>query len=279
MTDIYKWLFGGRGREAVRNPLPLMPEALQAHAVAIAATAEPFVGASVLEGPPPSPTGSQLGGRPWWPKGLAFPTGADGEPLYLLAQINFAEMPALEPFPRRGLLQLFIAADDLYGLDLDDPGRASGFRCIFHETTTGPADTKSPPRKLRAFGHLPLVTPLAARALTFERGQMVVDLSDYRFGRLLPEIAEDEDLVEAYADWTSGAAAAPAIRLGGYPSFTQSDPREDAALAGIGDTNLLTVDTTTGIMWGDSGVAQFFIVARDLERRDFSRVAYNWDCC
>ena len=47
----------------------------------------------------------------------------------------------------------------------------------------------------------------------------------------------------------------------------------------IGDFALLTVGTTDGVMWGDSGVGQFLIHEDDLRRRDFSRVVYNWDCC
>ena len=33
------------------------------------------------------------------------------------------------------------------------------------------------------------------------------------------------------------------------------------------------------VMWGDSGVGNFFINAEDLKRLDFSNVVYNWDCC
>ena len=33
------------------------------------------------------------------------------------------------------------------------------------------------------------------------------------------------------------------------------------------------------ILWGDCGVANFFISRTDLEKLDFSRVLYNWDCC
>jgi len=32
-------------------------------------------------------------------------------------------------------------------------------------------------------------------------------------------------------------------------------------------------------MWGDAGVANFFINSADLINKDFSRVMYNWDCC
>lgn len=29
----------------------------------------------------------------------------------------------------------------------------------------------------------------------------------------------------------------------------------------------------------NAGVANFFINQKDLEKRDFSRILYNWDCC
>ena len=67
--------------------------------------------------------------------------------------------------------------------------------------------------------------------------------------------------------------------VGGYPYFTQSDPREYEAAYQKCDTVLLQIDTDDEIMWGDSGVANFFIPAEDLAKKDFSRVLYNWDCC
>lgn len=43
---------------------------------------------------------------------------------------------------------------------------------------------------------------------------------------------------------------------------------------------LLQIDTdnSLNIMWGDSGVANFFIRKEDLLNLDFSNVIYNWDC-
>ncbi len=279
MTDIYKWLYGSRGRAAVKNPLPPLPEILEPHAPAIGATVLPIVGAAVIDGPPLGPASCQLGGRPWWPKGRAFPRGNDDAPLYLLAQINFAELPALPPFPSAGLLQMFIAANDLFGMNVDDPTKPLGFACVYHDDPNGPADTSSAPRRLPHGDYLPLETPFDARALSFQLDQMVADFTDYRFERLLPGIAADEDLMAAYAEWTSGDAAVSPIRLGGYPTFTQQDPRAFPGQARLGDTTLLTLDTTLGIMWGDAGVAQFLMHEKDLAKRDFSRVIYNWDCC
>lgn len=64
-------------------------------------------------------------------------------------------------------------------------------------------------------------------------------------------------------------------QVGGYPSFTQEDPRtaDDPRIL------LFQLDSEAGkITWGDVGIANFFIDPDDLARWDFSRVAYNWDC-
>lgn len=33
------------------------------------------------------------------------------------------------------------------------------------------------------------------------------------------------------------------------------------------------------MLWGDCGVANFFINGAKLKQHDFSDVLYNWDCC
>ena len=38
-------------------------------------------------------------------------------------------------------------------------------------------------------------------------------------------------------------------------------------------------DEAAGILWGDVGVANFFILPQNLEKKDFSNVLYTWDCC
>ena len=49
--------------------------------------------------------------------------------------------------------------------------------------------------------------------------------------------------------------------------------------ADIPNILLFQLDTVEDIMWGDSGVGNFFIREEDLKNRDFTRVLYNWDCC
>ncbi|MFC2307230.1 MAG: DUF1963 domain-containing protein, partial [Neisseria elongata] len=45
------------------------------------------------------------------------------------------------------------------------------------------------------------------------------------------------------------------------------------------DSDINENDRYTGkLMWGDSGVANFFITPEDLAKRDFSRTAFMFDC-
>ena len=78
-------------------------------------------------------------------------------------------------------------------------------------------------------------------------------------------------------------------KLLGKPYFTQNDPRPYVKGYQRYDTLLFQIDSDGGyhkddkyhyeIIWGDCGVANFFINQKDLENCDFSKVLYNWDCC
>ena len=71
--------------------------------------------------------------------------------------------------------------------------------------------------------------------------------------------------------------------LGGYPFFTQNDPRyheeklQDAVL-------LFQLDSEghaegVDILWGDAGVGAFFISRQALQARQFDQAWFHWDCC
>ena len=81
----------------------------------------------------------------------------------------------------------------------------------------------------------------------------------------------DEKYYERFETWGH--------KLLGYPAFTQSDPRYYNKEYSKYNTLLLQIDTDENIMWGDSGVANFFIDKEDLENNNFNNILYNWDCC
>lgn len=81
---------------------------------------------------------SKMGGVPYFPKGMEYPTNRDGEPLKFLAQLNFDKLPHIPGFPEKGILQFFAGfeGDDMYGCNLDDNFDTNGFRVIYHENVS-----------------------------------------------------------------------------------------------------------------------------------------------
>lgn len=223
---------------------------------------------------------SKFGHYPKIPAGFAYPEGSDGEYLYPLAQINFKEVPSLAGYPDSGFLQFYISiTDDVYGIDFENNRNQKDFRVLYfeeHEVENHETDFSFLQDIITANGS-PVDKP---HALTFSVREEYFGMGDVHYeagaGKIVMDIAaknseiEDELLESLYdADTTNGH------RIGGYAYFTQSDPRE----ADDPSVLLLQIDTDNHIMWGDSGVANFFIHPDDLAKKDFSKVMYNWDCC
>jgi uncharacterized protein YwqG len=244
------------------------------------------------------PWESKFLGTPYRLKGEPWPQGKDGSPLVLLAQINFAEMPALAGYPESGLLQFFIAGvDDIFGMGhyqapAGQPfdGAAyfeslldqANFRVKFHPTVA--ADTAKLDVTAPAMGEVFLPVINEAR-LSFDTDAEYVQIWDYRFASIFGRTPDDllerfgaraTDVANGYIKFSTRQAQA---KIGGYGSFVQEDPRvhrqtEDwLILLEIRSSGEHGVD----ILWGDAGIGVFMIRREDLRRRDFSRVAYYWD--
>lgn len=116
----------------------------------------------------------------------------------------------------------------------------------------------------------------------FQKELEPVSSNDYKFKEYLGQTPSqffdvlDEEIEDFYSDDNFSGIG---HRLGGYAFFTQYDPREYKDEYSDYDILLLQIDTDEllDIMWGDSGVANFFITKKDLERLDFSKVLYNSD--
>ncbi|BDR58050.1 YwqG family protein [Xylocopilactobacillus apicola] len=225
---------------------------------------------------------SKVGGVGYLPKSVKYPTNTDGKPLSFLAQINFAEMPKLSPFPEQGILAFYIDIfDDLMGLNLDDPKDHSGYQVFYFADSSEPSQDLTgifEPYKneelyevveneKRLSGTLSEIIPMGDFVEFTQSvgkdfyGMMEDNLSDQQIDDLM-------DMVPIES------------AIGGYPFFTQTDPREyDQGLANNYNTLLFQlVSDDDNVMWGDSGVANFFINQEKLQNLDFSDVMYNWDC-
>lgn len=231
---------------------------------------------------------SKFSGFPYLPKTEKLPRDADGSLMKLLAQINFEELPnGLEDFPKQGILQFFLAADDdLMGLNLDQQTAQTNFKVKYYKDILPVDQLVTDFSKVIVVEdeYFPVTKELS---LEFKLDQEAVSVADFAFENEnlfkdvdfeeVVKVEENEEVTlwDIYADTLTNDGH----KMGGYAFFTQADPREDASYEDH-TTLLLQIDSEddAGIMWGDSGVGNFFIKKEDLKRCDFTNVLYNWDC-
>ncbi len=247
---------------------------------------------------------SKLGGVPYLPKTMEYPTVREGnlagKPLYLLAQLNFGELPNIPGFPDKGILQFYTGCDgdDVIGMDFEDMTSQNAFRVIYHENVITDTSALISEDDMPEFDDEDnYMMPFTGEFLLKSEGVRMcgVTTEDHRFEEVCISaynklfgtnytgvwgqgglVENDEQIYNALYD----VCGTSSTHIGGYPYFTQEDPRHET---GGFDVLLFQLDSggdgDDEIMWGDCGVGNFFISEEDLKARDFSKVIYNWDCC
>lgn len=225
---------------------------------------------------------NKLGGTPYFPKDMEYPN-IDGENLPLLVQINFNTFKSIENFPNHGILQIFVANDDCYGYDWSKEHNHK-FRIIYHENviedTTQLIESIDYNMDMFPFeGEYKLTPkePFIAYATPMVEDFMDAFVEAYNSLREEP-IGDIWDLGDDLTEQLYDRNEREYAWIGGYPVFTQSDPRYSAETINH-TTTLFELDSFEDIMWGDCGTGEFFIKPDDLINKDFTNVLYNWDCC
>lgn len=221
---------------------------------------------------------SRLGGWPGWPGGEALPMGPNGLPMLFLCQINFAEMLPFDPFPNEGLMQVFVASDDMYGCAFPSQHR-QGFAVIYHAETAqlltiDPYGGGEDPEFSVFSGDLHRI----GRPIAFELQDMVPPPAHFLINAEFEALWQQEktadfDQFDRYCDSHHG----PEMYLGGYPRFVQYDIRSPGRLADY-DQVIMQFGAPKDMMWGDVGEACFLMRREDLRARAFETAIYNWDC-
>jgi uncharacterized protein YwqG len=269
-----------------------LPPALEGYRTQTTQAARPLIRLAADKSRKPKPWETKVGGAPYRLQGQPWPVTLDDEatPLVFLAQINYGQLNAngavLADHPTQGLLQVFISNTEFYGVASEELGHINAdikqrfFRVTYIAEVvenaaaldasvpeipadpngyTLPYDAKTETALLGISDEETITAcDVAASAVT---GMKFDDYND-------PAVADVRDAL-----WDVAVAG---HKVGGYPNFTQSDPR-------AADDNHIPLvqldsDQALGLMWGDVGIANFFIRPADLKARDFSRVNFNWDC-
>lgn len=260
--------------------LPL-PDALEPYRAILETTQKEYIRIS-LQKEETALTQSKFGGFPYFPKTQEYPLDEHGMPMFLLAQINFEEMPAIEPYPTRGILQFYISyEDDVYGMDFDDSTNQQNFRVLYHEHLL-PLEELMQDFSFLPQSHEDTLPFIGEKRIVFERNEEFVSLSDYQYTEKIGEQLDLEQAVNGQELWDvySETIHSAGHKIGGYAFFTQCDPREDDNTYGQHRHLLLQIDSDDeqNIIWGDVGVANFFITEEDLKNKQFEKVLYTWDC-
>ena len=226
---------------------------------------------------------SKFGGIPYIANNSDIPKDSNGTQLALLAQINCTELPENDLYPEDGLLQFWISRNDNFGLNNKEDYRVKYIKDI--DTSITKEDILNKYNFLNEDNneeYSPFNKKNASFALKFEKGTSTITPNDFQFEELalqtVQELFPDERVTDLYNDLERDvfdtlfkAFKGVNHAIGAYPTFTQWDPRNPDETDAYGVT-LLQVESKWNndsndaeIMWGDSGVANFFINKEKLE--------------
>ena len=255
-------------------------------------------------------TSSKFGGVPYLPEGVDVPTNAHGDPLGMIAQINCAELPDNDIYPKTGILQFWLdPTDDLYGANYDNPIAQDNNRVMYYPEIGAPNSGVGLAQIDQQKGEFPVYWPISPLdmelALGFEaieQGEAILSedfFDDFvdQWNALYPDQTikslwdlddlSDESVTDFFDDF------AEFHKIGGKPIFVQGDPRDVRDNLKNYTANLLTMvsevfrDPQAGscshpylaeIMWGDLGTANWLITPEQLAACDFSQVLFEWAC-
>lgn len=249
---------------------------------------------------------SKFGGIPYLPKDKEVPKNKENEQLTLLAQINIDELPENNIYPmKEGILQFWILNDDILGLDYDTH-LGDGYKIIYYKEIDKSVTEEEILEKYKPYKDEDSYFPVEGEfSLSFKLTDGYFSDSNDDFREIVDremkkfydenkekhsdilKIYDKENQLNYWEIWDileedkeiGEKLFGAGHKIGGFPDFTQSDIRE------VGDYEilLLQIDSVgtekNEIMWGDCGIANFFIKEKDLKELNFDRAIYNWDCC
>ena len=285
----------GKILDQVRTVMSLLNERDQSQVIRITTTVSPE---------PLPVTSSKFGGVPYLPEGVDAPTNTHGDPLGMIAQINCAELPDNDVYPKTGIVQFWLnLKDDQWGMNFDNPIAQDNTRVTYYPEVGAPDTKAALPQIDWEDAGWPIYPENVELALSFEviqQGDVILsedffDAFVEQWNSLYPdqtieEMDELDDLSdELVTDFLDDFTEFH--KIGGKPIFVQNDPRDFEDNLKNYTVDLLTIvsgdvhDPRGGedsrnieIMWGDMGTANWLITPEQLAACDFSQVLFEWSC-
>ena len=219
---------------------------------------------------------NKIGGKPYIPEGEEYPTNSKGEAMALLLQVDLKDID-LPNFTNKGTLEIFCDKDVTYPLEYTIKYYDSGLK----------AKNDLPDVDLSNF--------IVKRGykIDIKRDYSYMRMGDYRFldtikpiikevlGEDINDLSDLDNICGEYK-WDTVLLAgtiSPDIAIGGYPIFTQSDPR--IKMQNKLNECLFKMDSlydNKKIFLGDDG-SLFALTSKDnIKMNKFESTYVGWDC-
>ena len=244
---------------------------------------------------------SKFGGVPYLPKDMEVPKNKENKQLTLLAQINIEELPKNNIYPmEEGMLQFWVLNDDVLGLDYDTH-LGNGFKVVYYKEIDKNVTEEEVLEKYNPYKDEDSYFPVEGEfSLSFKLTDGYFSDSNDDFSEIVDremkkfhlenkekykeilKVYDDKEYLSYWDIWDileedkeiGKKLFDGGHKIGGFPNFTQSDIRE------VGDYEILLLQIDSEgtekneIMWGDCGIANFFIREKDLKELNFDKVIY-----
>ncbi len=234
---------------------------------------------------------SKFGGLPYLPSNESLPLDKEGKPMRLLAQINCKDLSGLEEYPQEGMLQFYLTTNPRWDESVVKYYEAVD-EAVTAEMVAGRINEKYENSDcFPVEAEYGLEFTLSKESMSRDDNRLMALFCQY-FTQLsgtwisVPDDGGEEvyELFEGYCD----DSYAGGHKVGGYNSAAQLPDyypyRESDSLIDVkadeSPVLLFQMDSESkkNIMWGDLGVARFFIKRSDLKARKFENVYLVWDC-
>lgn len=248
-------------------------------------------------------TDSKIAGCPYIPVNGDIPKSENGN-MYMIAQLNLQDFnDGLFPL-KQGILQFWILDDVLYGVDFDDMCGQKNSRVVYYPTIEEHYTKEQILENFPTINQEMEDTPLEDKLpfdvnikLSPEKDIDTIASFDFNYINLLIETHNNlypddkiDDIYDLYEELDHDELEELDMeeleekepehsKVLGYPDFCQDDPRTDYREDYVLLFQLISNSLDDfSMLWGDMGVANWFIKYEDLEKGDFSKVMYNYDC-
>ena len=212
------------------------------------------------------------------------PMGKDGKQLRFMAQLNCKDLKNLPDFPTSGLLQFWVQGskdllkDDYKVIYIKDTSK-NNIENVKLDMSLYKEENESgdfPFIRVKNYNGTDNLLLKAGVKENISPNITDLDVLYKIFSEEYEKMTGEKCDITKYVDYIwddDRLQPAWGSRVGGYPGSTQEIPNKYRL-----DTVLLQLDSCNEAIWGDSGIAGFYISRDNLAKQNFKNVKFWWDC-